>query len=159
MKKTVLIICGTGILFCICVGVMLLPVLLHIHAPARNANCLPIRYSDTPSGYLSTPNDIQPYVPNISRVKTPINKVKEFYDEKLLSQANEQKGQWDVREVRNGEFLYHCTAILNSEEAERGCIYIREREGNTIIETIWLFSATAAPACEWYMSELPYGSR
>ena len=105
--------------------------------------------------YRSTP---QPYVPNVFRTETSLEVVKGYYEANLVHNPNwdgDEEGYWTRSEVRQSEFLYECSARLSHDELETGCIYLRERDGKTIIERFWLYAASGGPACETFMSELP----
>ena len=149
-----------GVVFTlVCIGVLISPWWHGFTSPTKNAKCLPLDYPEYPFDdpiYRSTP---EPYIPDVFRTETAITTVKDYYEANLLHNPNwtsdDEEGYWRRSEVRPGEFLYQCGGLLNWEEVERGCIYLRERDGKTIVERIWLYSASAAPGCDVYMSELP----
>ena len=158
MKKVVLAFLLGVVLTLVVIGVLISPWWHLFTSPTKNAKCLPMDFPEYPFDnpiYQSTP---EPFIPDVFRTETSLNIVKDFYDTSLSHSINwddDQEGYWRRSEVRSGEFLYQCGGVLNWEEAERGCIYLRERDGKTIIERIWLYSASTAPICKTYLSELP----
>lgn len=159
MKKFVLPFL-LGIAFAlVSIGVLISPWWHWFTSPTKNAHCLPIEYPEYPIDNESYANDYsEPFVPHVFRTETSLKIIKDFYDTNLLHSSDwdsDEEGYWRRSEVRSGEFLYECYGGLNWEEVETGCIYLRERDGKTIVERIWLYSASAGQLCEWYMSELP----
>lgn len=157
MKKLFLtFLCGVTVTL-VCVGLLIAPWWHGFVSPTRNAQCLPPGYPEFAFDAPHNDEKLQPYIPYVLRVESPIIPIKEFYDNLIgdSGRGDSEQVVWVRREVRSGEYLYECHAALNWEEMERGCVYLREREGETVVERIWLYSATAAPTCETYMSELP----
>ena len=160
MKKYALPFLLGVVLSLACIAVLISPWWHLFMSPTKNAHCLPIEYSEYPfdnAEYAN--NDVAPYMPFVVRTETSLQTIKEFYDKNLVLAPrgnSSEEAHWVRNEVRPGEFLYQCGGRLNWEEAERGCIYLRERDGQTVVESIWLYSASAAPVCEAYMSELPF---
>ena len=147
-----------GVVFTLgCLGLLISPWWHAFLSPTKNAKCLPMDYPEPPFDSPAYRYKPEPYIPDVDRIETPIETVKAYYETNLRhnSDWNYEEGLWARSEVRPGEFLYECGAGLNWEEAELGCIYLRERDGLTVVEIIWLYSATSAPPCESYMSELP----
>ena len=142
-----------------CIAVLLSPWWYLFTSPTKNANCLPVDYPESPfheSDGLA--NDVQAFRPYVFRTETSLETIKEFYDATLphgINWNDEKEGYWQRSEVRPGEFLYKCIGTPNWEEAETGCIYLRERDGKTVVESIWLVMASSGQPCKWYMSELP----
>ena len=90
-------------------------------------------------------------MPYILRTEIPLKTVKDFYDTNLIHRLdwdNEEAGYWSRIEVRPGEFLYECYGTVNWEEAETGCIDLRERDGKTIVERMWFYIASAGQPCK-----------
>jgi len=142
-----------------CIAILISPWWHGFISPTKNAHCLPIEYPEYP---FNNPDyadpTVIPYRPYVFRTETSLATVQAFYEAHLAHVSDwkyEVGDYWTRSEVRPGEFLYECGGGLNWEEAEMGCIYIRERDGKTVIERIWLYSATSAPPCDAYMSELP----
>lgn len=146
----------SGILLTLtCVGIL---IFLFFRSPTRNANCLPIRFPEPPFDNPKYASYVQPFVPEVFRTKTPLQTIKDFYDTNLLHSPNwndDSEGYWRRSEVRPSEFLYVCGGTISSDETETGCIYLRVRDGVTIVERIWLNQVSVGLSCELYMSELP----
>ena len=143
----------------LCVGV-LLALWWYVSRPLTDqANCLPLDYPQSPFYNGENPSrNIIAFRPSVFRTDIPLATIKEFYDTNLPHGTNwqdDQEGYWRRNEVRPGEFLYECGGTLGWDEVETGCIYLRVREGKTIVETNWLDMASGGQLCEWYMSELP----
>src|SRR5690349_10232420 len=134
MKKFVLPFLLGVISTLLCIVFLISPWWHGFMSPTKKAKCLPMDYPESPFDkpiYRSTP---EPYIPAVFRTETAINSVKDYYEANLLHSSNwdgDQEGYWRRREVRPGEFLYQCGGLLNREEVERGCIYLRERDGKT----------------------------
>ncbi len=158
MKRIVLPFLFGGVLILAVIGVFISPWWHGFISPTKNAKCMPIDYPESPFDdpvYRSTP---EPYVTKVLRSETSLKVIKDYYEANLIHQSSwdgDQEGYWRRSEVRPGEYLYQCGGRLNWEEVERGCIYLRERDGKTVVERIWLYSASAAPSCAVYLSELP----
>lgn len=158
MKRVLLPIVAGMLLTLVCLGILISPWWHGFMSPTRNAQCLPSPYIEYPFAAPTDHNTLQPYTPYILRTEIPLKTIKDFYDSNLIGDSTWGDGKparWERSEVRSGEHLYECSASLNWEEMERGCIYLRERDGKTVVERIWIYSATAAPMCEAYISELP----
>ena len=150
-----------------CIGLLISPWWHGFTSRTKYAHCLPMEYRENPSGKVDYGNDyFTAFMPYVFRTETPLQTVKDFYDTNLVHHENwkddegsdwrdSHPGNWRRSEVRPGEFLYECYGTVNWEEAETGCIYLRERDGKTIVERIWFYMASAGQPCEWYMSELP----
>ena len=159
MKKFALPFLSGIILTLVCIGVFIAQWWYGFIYPPKNAQCLPMEYPEHPfdnAGYANP--HILPYRPVVLRTGTSLEVVKDYYEANLTHNSNwdgDDEGYWQRREVRQSEFLYECSARLGFDELEKGCIYVRERDGKTIVERIWLFAASGGPACETFMSELP----
>ena len=142
-----------------CIGMLISPWWHAFTSRTQNADCLPIEYREIPLGKADLEKDhFTAFMPYVFRTETSLHTVKDFYDTNLVHRPNwdnDEAGYWSRSEVRPGEFLYECYGTVNWEEAETGCIYVRERDGKTVVERIWFYMASAGQPCEWYMSELP----
>jgi hypothetical protein len=111
----------------------------------RNAKCIPITYPDKQKAKLES-YLVQPY-----DVTDSFEEVIDFYNQNLEPVSlfpGPEQGQWQIEHIDDTQVLYDCFSILNAFEVERGCIYVREDEQNTIIEIVWYLSGTAAPPCD-----------
>ena len=159
MKKSVLPFL-LGVVFTLtCIVILISPWWHLFTSSTKHANCLPLDYPEYPFNYPADRSTPEPYIPEVFRTETAITIVKDYYEANLTHNPNwnydDEQGYWSRSEVRPGEFLYECGGRLNWEEIERGCIYLRERDGLTVIDRIWLYSPSAAPSCSAFFSELP----
>jgi hypothetical protein len=121
-----------------------------IFSEPDNARCYPISYptGDRPKA--------KSYSVRHFTTTDSIETVRNFYTQVMSPTSSYQEGKWLEYQFGDGSILYECHSILNSYEAERGCVYVKESDNSTTIETVWLYSETAAPFCQDSIKYLPW---
>lgn len=116
-------------------------------APPTNTPCTPIEYAtgdklDVDSGKIYTFETNDAYADVLA-----------FYEAGLKTELPPEDNYgpitWDAFPIGNNRILFVCSSILDGYTSEIGCIYVRERTGEGVIEITWSYQLDGpAKSCD-----------
>ena len=110
-------------------------------------NCLPISY---PDGRVLDAEDgkVTTYI-----TEKPFSEIIGFFEKSLQDSENNNR-KWKKIQIGESATLFECASAATAYEAERGCIFLEEKEEGTVITSVWSHFPDSAPVCSYYIDAL-----